>query len=151
MHRGRGRPGLARGHAAQQLAGELDLTNVSIVQGDAFNRNSISAITPRPTIVIVSGLYELFPSNAPLHESLAGIAEALEPGGLLIYTNQPWHPEVEFIARVLTNREGQPWIMRRRTQAEMDELVRVAGFGKLEMAIDPWGIFTVSIARRLDS
>lgn len=137
--------------AAQQLAGELDLTNVSIVQGDAFNRNSISAITPRPTIVIVSGLYELFPSNAPLHESLAGIAEALEPGGLLIYTNQPWHPEVEFIARVLTNREGQPWIMRRRTQAEMDELVRVAGFGKLEMAIDPWGIFTVSIARRLDS
>jgi hypothetical protein len=101
--------------------------------------------------VIVSGLYELFPSNAPLRESLAGIADALEPGGLLIYTNQPWHPEVEFIARVLTNREGQPWIMRRRTQAEMDELVRVAGFEKLEMAIDPWGIFTVSIAKRLDA
>lgn len=137
--------------AARKLAGELGLENVSIVQGDAFDRNSIAAVTPRPTIVIVSGLYELFPVNAPLRESLAGIADALEPGGLLIYTNQPWHPEVEFIARVLTNREGQPWVMRRRTQAEMDELVRVAGFEKSEMEIDPWGIFTVSVARRSDA
>ncbi|MES2920973.1 MAG: bifunctional alpha/beta hydrolase/class I SAM-dependent methyltransferase [Verrucomicrobiota bacterium] len=135
--------------AAKKLAGELGLDNLSIVQGDAFDRKSIAFVTPRPTIVIVSGLYELFPANAPLRESLAGIADALEPGGLLIYTNQPWHPEVEFIARVLTNREGQPWIMRRRTQAEMDELVRAAGFKKSEMAIDPWGIFTVSIAKRL--
>lgn len=137
--------------AATRLARELNLNNVSVVQGDSFERRSISSITPRPTIVIVSGLYELFPSNEPLRNSLAGIAEALEPGGLLIDTNQPWHPEVEFIARVLTNREGKPWIMRRRTQAEMDELVRVAGFEKLEMTIDPWGIFTVSVARRLDS
>lgn len=50
---------------------------------------------------------------------------------------------------MLTNREGQPWIMRRRTQAEMDELVRVTGFAKLSQEIDPWGIFTVSIARRV--
>jgi hypothetical protein len=78
--------------------------------------------------------------------SLRGLADALPKGGYLIYTNQPWHPQVEFIARVLTNREGQPWIMRRRTQAEMDELVRAAGFEKISMDIDPWGIFTVSLA-----
>jgi hypothetical protein len=80
--------------------------------------------------------------------SLHGLADAVEPGGHLIYTNQPWHPQVEFIARVLINREGRPWIMRRRTQAEMDELVRAAGFAKLCQEIDPWGIFTVSVARR---
>jgi hypothetical protein len=56
---------------------------------------------------------------------------------------------VEFIARVLTNRESKPWIMRRRTQAEMDGLVRLAGFEKEEQDIDQWGIFTVSIARRV--
>jgi hypothetical protein len=76
------------------------------------------------------------------------VAEALEPGGYLIYTNQPWHPQVEFIARVLRNREGKPWIMRRRTTAEMDEIVSVAGFEKEEMAVDEWGMFTVSVARR---
>jgi hypothetical protein len=39
--------------------------------------------------------------------------------------------------------------MRRRTQAEMDELARAAGFEKLREEIDPWGIFSVSLARRM--
>jgi hypothetical protein len=38
--------------------------------------------------------------------------------------------------------------MRRRTQAEMDELVRAAGFRKVAMEIDEWGIFTVSLAEK---
>ena len=81
---------------------------------------------------------------------MRGLADAIEPGGHLVYTNQPWHPQVEFIARVLRNREGEPWIMRRRTTAEMDELVRTAGFEKVTMEVDEWGIFTVSVARRID-
>jgi alpha-beta hydrolase superfamily lysophospholipase/SAM-dependent methyltransferase len=135
--------------AARELARQLGLSHVTIAHGDAFDRASLAAVTPRPTISIVSGLYELFPENEPVLRSLRGLADAVEPGGHLIYTNQPWHPQVEFIARVLTNREGQPWIMRRRTQAEMDELVRAAGFEKLSQEIDPWGIFTVSVARRV--
>ena len=134
--------------AARKLAVELGVTNVTVVQGDAFDRASLAAVTPRPTLAIVSGLYELFPDNEPVLRSLQGLADALERGGHLLYTNQPWHPQVEFIARVLTNREGRPWIMRRRTQAEMDELVQLAGFTKLAQEIDPWGIFTVSLARR---
>ena len=43
------------------------------------------------------------------------------------------------------------WVMRRRTQAEMDGLVWAAGFEKLEQRIDDAGIFTVSLARRLAS
>ena len=38
--------------------------------------------------------------------------------------------------------------MRRRTQAEMDELVCHAGFEKIEQWTDDWGIFTVSLAAR---
>jgi alpha-beta hydrolase superfamily lysophospholipase/SAM-dependent methyltransferase len=134
--------------AARALAQEFGLENVIVERGDAFDRDSIAAIAPHATIGIVSGLYELFPRNEPVLNSLRGLAEAIEPGGYLIYTNQPWHPQVEFIARVLRNREGQPWIMRRRTTAEIDELVRVAGFRKLAMEVDQWGMFTVSIARR---
>ena len=135
--------------AARRLADELDLKNVTATQGDAFDRATLAAITPKPTIAIVSGLFELFPSNEPVLNSLRGLADAVEPGGYLIYTNQPWHPQVEFIARVLTNREGKPWIMRRRTQAEMDELVQAAGFEKIRQESDQWGIFTVSLARRM--
>jgi hypothetical protein len=90
----------------------------------------------------------LVPENAVVFESLRGLAEALEPDGYLVYTNQPWHPQVEFIARVLRNREGKPWIMRRRTTAEMDELVSVAGFQKQAMEVDEWGMFSVSVAQR---
>lgn len=135
--------------AARALADRLNLDGAITTQrGDAFDRVSLGKIQPRATIGIVSGLYELFPSNDAVLNSLRGLADAIEPGGYLIYTNQPWHPQLEFIAHVLRNREGKPWIMRRRTTAEMDELVRIAGFEKLDMDIDQWGMFTVSMARR---
>jgi SAM-dependent methyltransferase len=135
--------------AARRLAEHFQLPQVTTVLGDAFDRASLAATTPRPTIAIASGLYELFPENAPVLRSLQGIADAMDEGGFLLYTCQPWHPQVEFIARVLRNREGQPWVMRRRTQAEMDALVHAAGFEKVEQDIDPWGIFTASVARRV--
>lgn len=117
--------------------------------GDAFDRAALVAIRPRPTVVIVSGLYELFPENQPVRTSLAGIADVIEDGGYLIYTNQPWHPQLELIARTLTShRGGAPWIMRRRTQLEMDQLVEAAGFVKTEQLIDRWGMFSVAAARK---
>jgi hypothetical protein len=82
--------------------------------------------------------------------SLAGLADAIPAGGVLLYTCQPWHPQLELIARALTShRGGQAWVMRRRTQAEMDQLVADAGFRKVDQRIDEWGIFTVSVAERL--
>jgi alpha-beta hydrolase superfamily lysophospholipase/SAM-dependent methyltransferase len=135
--------------AGRELARQLNVSGVTYEPGDAFDPASLAAVTPRPTLAIVSGLYELFPDNEPVHRSLHGLAAALEEGGYLLYTNQPWHPQVEFIARVLTNRDGRPWVMRRRTQAEMDDLVRAAGFEKLATEVDEFGIFTVSLARRI--
>jgi hypothetical protein len=38
--------------------------------------------------------------------------------------------------------------MRRRTTAEIDELVSAAGFAKCAMEIDRWGMFTVAVAAR---
>ncbi len=118
-------------------------------KGDAFDRKSLAAIRPRASLGVVSGLYELFPENALVRESLAGLADAIKPGGYLVYTGQPFHPQLEMIARTLSShREHQPWVMRRRTQAEMDQLVEAAGFRKVDQEIDDWGIFTVSVAQR---
>jgi len=118
--------------------------------GDAFDRDALAALEPRPTLGIVSGLYELFTDNAAVRRSLEGLAAAIPEGGYLVYTNQPWHPQLEMIARALTShRGGQAWVMRRRTQAEMDQLVAAAGFRKIGQRIDEWGIFTVSLAQRV--
>ena len=116
--------------------------------GDAFNKDSLANVDPKPSIAIVSGLYELFPENELLRRSLSGLFSVVLPGGYLIYTCQPWHPQVEMIARTLTNRDGKFWVMRRRPQGEMDALVAEAGFEKCGQLIDDFGIFTVGIARR---
>jgi len=119
------------------------------VKGDAFDEEDVARIEPRPSIAIVSGLYELFPDNGQVLASLRGLARAVVSGDFLIYTGQPWHPQLELIARTLTSHRGQQaWVMRRRTQAEMDALVRHVGFAKLEQWTDDWGIFTVSLAAR---
>ncbi|MCC9600229.1 bifunctional alpha/beta hydrolase/class I SAM-dependent methyltransferase [Stieleria sp. JC731] len=124
---------------------------VEFKQSDAFDADSIrKAAGDKPVqIVIVSGLYELFPDNQPIEKSLAGIASVLCDGGWLIYTDQPWHPQQEMIAKVLPNRDGDPWVMRCRSQGEMDSLVREAGMHRERLLIDRWGIFSVAKARKV--
>ncbi|MWP62893.1 bifunctional alpha/beta hydrolase/class I SAM-dependent methyltransferase [Gilliamella sp. Pas-s25] len=133
------------------LIEEKGLENIArFEKGDAFSREQLAQLSPNPTLAVVSGLYELFSDNQLLRDSLSGLAESIPEGGYLIYTNQPWHPQLEFIARALTShRDGQSWIMRRRTQLEIDQLVAAAGFKKITMRIDQWGIFTVSLAQRI--
>ncbi|WNW12564.1 bifunctional alpha/beta hydrolase/class I SAM-dependent methyltransferase [Pseudomonas sp. DTU_2021_1001937_2_SI_NGA_ILE_001] len=133
------------------LIEQLDLDEIArFIKADAFDRDNLAALDPKPTLAVVSGLYELFASNRMVGDSLAGLAAAVEPGGYLVYTGQPWHPQLELIARALTShRGGQAWVMRRRSQAEMDQLVEAAGFRKITQRIDEWGIFSVSLAQRL--
>jgi alpha-beta hydrolase superfamily lysophospholipase len=133
------------------LIREKNLEDIAtFVKGDAFDRVDLSTLAPKPTLAVVSGLYELFADNGMVSGSLEGLAEAVEPGGYLVYTGQPWHPQLELIARALTShRQGQAWVMRRRSQAEMDQLVEAAGFRKITQRVDEWGIFTVSLAQRV--
>ncbi|MCH3032030.1 class I SAM-dependent methyltransferase family protein, partial [Listeria monocytogenes] len=71
-------------------------------------------------------------------------------GGYLVYTGQPWHPQLELIARALTShRQGQAWVMRRRTQAELDQRGAAAGVRKSTQRGDQWGIFSVALAQKV--
>ena len=136
--------------AARRHAAERGLADrVRCVTGDAFAAADLAAVSPRPTLAVVSGLYELFPDNGPVLASLQGLAAAVADGGYLVYTNQPWHPQQEFIARVLTShRGGRPWIMRCRSQAEMDLLAAEAGFVNIAQRMEKQGIFSVALAQR---
>jgi hypothetical protein len=96
--------------------------------------------------VIISGVFELFPENALIINAIKGITSIMQDLGYLIYTGQPWHPQLEQIANVLGNHQDSQWIMRRRSQYELDNLFACYGFNKDNMLIDNWGIFTVSSA-----
>ncbi|MCX7278812.1 MAG: bifunctional alpha/beta hydrolase/class I SAM-dependent methyltransferase [Burkholderiales bacterium] len=134
---------------ALQLAMQLQLKNhIAYQRRDAFDPASYPADEAPYDIAIVSGLYELFSDNARVLQSLQGVGQQLKEGGHLVYTGQPWHPQLLMIAKTLTNHQGQPWQMRPRPQAEMDALVASAGCHKLHSEVGVAGIFTVSVARR---
>ncbi len=133
-----------------ELIVEKSLSSTAkFVKADAFDVSSFDNLETTPTLGIVSGLFELFPENDLILQSLEGFSQTLESGSYLIYTGQPWHPQLEMIARALTShRQAQAWVMRRRTQQEMDQLVESKGFSKIEQRIDEFGIFTVCLARK---
>jgi len=142
---------------------KLGLDNrVNAVQKDAFDDasykdnqgnnlpNDKNSAANAFDVAIASGVFELFSDNTLVSTALAGINDSLAPNGYLLYTNQPWHPEQEFISKTLNNHRGSSWVMRCRSQAEMDQLVTQAGFKKIDMRIDRFGIFTVSLAIKVD-
>lgn len=132
---------------AKKTASELKVPSATFSCVDAFDEKNYASLSYEPNIVIVSGLFELFSDNELLQTTLSGIKRVMQKGGYILYTGQPWHPQLEIIARVLNNHLGRRWIMRTRVQAELDELVHYAGFHKLDTVIDELGIFTVSIAQ----
>ncbi|QOW49609.1 bifunctional alpha/beta hydrolase/class I SAM-dependent methyltransferase [Acinetobacter sp. YH12138] len=137
--------------AGQAMIEQRGLSQIAkFVEADAFDATSLASVEPKPTLAVVSGLYELFSDNDLLRQSLSGLSQAIEKDGYLIYTGQIWHPQQEFIARALTShRQGDAWVMRLRSQAEMDALVEQAGFKKIDQVIDEFGIFTVSVAQKI--
>ncbi|PRC93675.1 bifunctional alpha/beta hydrolase/class I SAM-dependent methyltransferase [Solimicrobium silvestre] len=133
---------------AKQLATHLHLTTPIQYQcRDAFSSDSYPESELPYDIVIVSGLYELFSENAPIMRSLQGIRQQLKKGGHVIYTGQPWHPQLLLIAKTLNNHLGESWQMRPRPQVEMDALVAAIGCRKVHTQIGISGIFTVSVAQ----
>ena len=96
--------------------------------------------------MIISGVFELFSDNSLIQKAIDGVCSIMEENSFLIYTGQPWHPQLEQIANVLGNHQNEKWVMRRRSQYELDKLFALNGFKKDQMKIDDWGIFTVSSA-----
>ena len=135
--------------AGNEMINERGLQDVaSFTQANAFEAASYEGLQDAYTLGVVSGLFELFPDNSVVRTALQGFSSSVKSGGYLIYTGQPWHPQLEMIARALTSHKaGSPdWVMRRRSQQEMDQLVAKAGFRKIHQWIDEYGIFTVSLA-----
>ncbi|WP_198552827.1 bifunctional alpha/beta hydrolase/class I SAM-dependent methyltransferase [Psychromonas sp. Urea-02u-13] len=128
------------------LAKERGLENISYSQCDAFDLDNYERDEFSPNIVVISGVFELFPDNELISKAIKGLCSIINANTQLIYTGQPWHPQLHQIANVLGNHQQSKWIMRRRSQYELDNIFAHFGFKKDNMLIDDWGIFTVSAA-----
>ena len=122
--------------------------DISFINYDCFDKETYKKINYTPNIVIISGVFELFENNKMLENTISGIAEILDKNGAVIYTGQPWHPQLKQIALVLNSHKGngKSWLMRRRSEKELDSLFEKYNLKKEKMLIDNNGIFTVSLA-----
>jgi alpha-beta hydrolase superfamily lysophospholipase/SAM-dependent methyltransferase len=135
---------------ARRLATQLKLSaRVTYQRRDAFDPASYLDDEEAYDIVIISGLYELFADNALVLQSLQGVGRKLRAWGHLIYTGQPWHPQLDLIACTLNDHRQGMWTMRPRPQCELDALVASAGCRKISTEIGLAGIFTVSVAQKI--
>lgn len=122
--------------------------NISFINYDCFDKETYKKINYTPNIIIISGVFELFENNKMLENTISGVAEILDKNGAVIYTGQPWHPQLKQIALVLNSHKGngKSWLMRRRSEKELDSLFENYNLKKEKMLIDNDGIFTVSLA-----
>jgi SAM-dependent methyltransferase len=134
------REGLDEG---RRRAEALDLRNVRFELGNAFDPAELAALSPQPDIVVTSGLYEIIPDDALIRPHFGRVRRILAPDGTFVFTAQPYHPQLEMIARVLPGLDGGPWVMRLRPLELLERWAREGGFTRWDALGDPWGIFFV--------
>jgi hypothetical protein len=137
--------GLARGRGSAAARG---LTRVSFEKGDALDRDAILALTPRPNLAVASGFYDWIHEDEMVRRSIAIVAEALEPGGQFVVTNQVAHPDLAFVTAVFTDHHHQPLRMKMRPATTIETWLRESGLAMERTVADRHGYYSVTRARK---
>jgi len=128
----------------EKVIQEKKYQNIRFTNFDCFAPETYKKLNFEPNITIVSGILELFGDNEMASKAIQGINSISEQNSFIVYTGQPWHPQLKMIAYVLNNHQNKDWIMRRRSQKELDRMMAFNNIQKKNMLIDDFGIFTVS-------
>ncbi len=134
----------------QKILKQTGFRNMRFTNYDCFDGDTYSKLNFNPNIIIISGVFELFGDNELISKAIRGVVSISQPGAGIIYTGQPWHPQLKMIAYVLNSHQKKDWVMRRRSQRELDKIFLYHGISKQAMKIDNFGIFTVSWGKVAD-
>lgn len=130
--------------AGKAVIRDKAITGMHFTNYNCFAPETYEKLAFNPNIVIISGIFELFEDNNLVSRAISGAVSISEADSVIIYTGQPWHPQLKMIAYVLNSHKETDWIMRRRSQQELDKIFAYNGVDKKSMLIDDYGIFTVS-------
>ena len=78
-----------------------NIKNMRFTNYDCFDSANYAKLNFKPNIVVVSGIFELFEDNEQVLKAINGLTTIAEPNAAVIYTGQPWHPQLKTIAYVL--------------------------------------------------
>jgi hypothetical protein len=136
---------LAQAAAAARAAGVAD--RVRTERADAFDRDALARISPRPDVVLELGLYGMYADDALIARHLADLAEVVAPREIVMNV-QTENPEIERIARVWRDRSGGRCVWRLRPAEQVLAWAADAGYRPVWMQADRHGIYRVARLRR---
>ena len=136
--------------SGEAIARSLGLENVTLrPRGRLRPGLAGGRLRPRPDIAVVSGLYELFPDNTLIRRSLARLARR-GARGRLADLHEPALAPAARVHRARVDRLGGPPVGDAPPHAGGDGRSGArGGFREDAQEIDQWGMFTVSLARRV--
>ena len=135
--------------AGRTRAAELGLVGVRFDVADALDGPALLARTPRPDVILCTGLYELLADDAAVRRSIDTVAALLPPGGRFVVGHQTTVPPVGRLGRWLT--DAAPGGRPRLTPRSADTLANwlaAAGF-TVERTADAAGLYVIVLARRV--
>jgi precorrin-6B methylase 2 len=136
---------LAQAEAAARRLGVED--RVRALRADAFDRDALRALEPRPDVVIELGLYGIYHDDALIERHFHDLAELVAPGQIVLNV-QTQNPEIEYIARVWRDHRGERCVWRLRSAEQLLGWAAAAGYAPRTVAADSEGIYRVARLER---
>lgn len=128
---------------SKTMAQKLNLLNkVSYELGNALDVESLRGISPKPNLVIEVGLYGIIHDDELIQRHFFYLKDILNPEAIL-FNVQTYNPQIELIARVLKNQEGERCVWHLRPVELVIKWAERAGFREPKVTMDPYGIYAV--------
>ena len=115
---------------------------VTTRRSSAFDRDALASMRPRPDVVCELGLYGIYHDDSLIERHFADLAETLAPAQIVCNV-QVANPEIEYIARVWRNAEGERCVWRLRPQEQIEGYAGAAGYVAASVTSDRNGIYRV--------
>ena len=136
---------LAQAQAAARRLGVED--RVRTLRADAFDREALRALVPRPDVVIELGLYGIYHDDGLIERHFEDLADVVAPRQIVLNV-QTQNPEIEYIARVWRDHRGERCVWRLRSAERLLGWAAAAGYAPRTVAADSEGIYRVARVER---
>ena len=121
----------------------LDLSErVTIRQGDAFDVRRLAGAVGHVDVVLELGLYGIYHDDALVERHFGELAATLAPRQIVCNV-QVANPEIEYIARVWRNHDGERCVWRLRPASQILAYAAAAGYEPADETADSRGIYRV--------
>jgi len=131
-----------------ELAKEAGLKNFKFIKGNAFDWKFLSKIRPKPNVIVSSGFYDWIVDDKLIKKSLAYAYKMLPKDGIVIFTNQVGHKQMEFVSEVFIDFNKEPLRMKTRSSETLNKWAEEAGFKNLETVTDKWELYSVTRVKK---